>query len=415
MGSAPQFACSAVIAAAILALATAALAQEQELKSIEQQITASTGRQQEIAADMEAIEKESDAISQKLAIIAQRAQSREAMILSSEKKIAALNAQAAAIRSELLAKQDVLAELLAGLQRLEQDPPPALVVEPRNVVDALRGAMLLGTIVPEMRAEAADLASKLAELDNIRAATEAEQDDIRDNAGKLALATRELESLYARKKALLAETGQQLGAEKGRAQALADKAKSLKQLMDSLEQERQKVAAQQAAADVAAQAEQRRQEAKRLKPRMDFVDTRGHLEYPAQGQILRGFGDGDGFGGRVKGLFIATRAEAQVTSPADGHVEFAGSFRSYGQLLILNAGGGYHVLLAGLGNIKAETGQFIRAGEPVGNMGANAAPGTLSGDQLQDGRPVLYIEFRKNGDAVDSAAWWAGGAREARG
>jgi len=117
----------------------------------------------------------------------------------------------------------------------------------------------------------------------------------------------------------------------------------------------------------------------------------------------------------VKGLFIATRAAAQVISPADGHVEYAGSFRSYGQLLILNAGGGYHVLLAGLGDIKAETGQFVRAGEPVGTMGANAAPGTLSGDQLQDGRPVLYIEFRKNGDAVDSAAWWAGGAREARG
>jgi murein hydrolase activator len=117
----------------------------------------------------------------------------------------------------------------------------------------------------------------------------------------------------------------------------------------------------------------------------------------------------------LKGLAISTRAEAQVTAPADGQVEFAGPFRSYGQLLILNAGGGYHVLLAGMGGISAEMGQIVRAGEPVGTMGLGPTPVMVLGDKMQDGNPILYIEFRKNGEAVDSAPWWIGAVKEARG
>jgi septal ring factor EnvC (AmiA/AmiB activator) len=142
---------------------------------------------------------------------------------------------------------------------------------------------------------------------------------------------------------------------------------------------------------------------------------RGHVDYPAQGELVRRFGEDDGFGSPVKGLYVATRAGAQITAPADARVEFAGPFRSYGQLLILNAGNGYRVLLAGMEEISAGTGGFVRSGEPVGTMGNGPAPGTLTGDRLQDLRPVLYIEFRKNGEAIDSAPWWIGGAREARG
>jgi len=68
-----------------------------------------------------------------------------------------------------------------------------------------------------------------------------------------------------------------------------------------------------------------------------------------------------------------------------------------------------------MSEVKTGTGEFVRAGEPVGLMGDAAAPATLVGDRLQDGHPVLYIEFRKNGEAVDSSQWWIGGLAEARG
>ena len=108
------------------------------------------------------------------------------------------------------------------------------------------------------------------------------------------------------------------------------------------------------------------------------------------------------------------RTAAQVTAPVDGKVEFAGPFRSYGQLLILNPGEGYLVLLAGMSQISAEIGQTVRAGEPLGTMGDGPSSVTLLGDQVQEARPVLYIEFRNNGEAVDSAPWWIGGMKEAR-
>ena len=130
---------------------------------------------------------------------------------------------------------------------------------------------------------------------------------------------------------------------------------------------------------------------------------------------MRGFGEPDGLGRETQGVMIATRAGAQVTAPADGKVEFAGPFRSYGEVVILNPGGGYRVLLAGMDKVTADVGEFLRAGEPVGEMGSGPASVTLFGEVVQDGRPVLYIEFRNSTEAVDSGPWWIGGLKEARG
>jgi septal ring factor EnvC (AmiA/AmiB activator) len=126
---------------------------------------------------------------------------------------------------------------------------------------------------------------------------------------------------------------------------------------------------------------------------------------PASGLLIKGFGAPDGFGGTEKGLFIGTRSQAVVASPADGWVAFRGPYRSYGQLLIINAGGGYYIVLAGMDRINVEIGQFVLAGEPIAVMGdgsvktaATIAVGTL--------QPVLYVEFRKDGAAIDPGPWW---------
>jgi septal ring factor EnvC (AmiA/AmiB activator) len=134
---------------------------------------------------------------------------------------------------------------------------------------------------------------------------------------------------------------------------------------------------------------------------------------PAQGERVRQFGDKDGFGGTSEGLFIATRKQAQITTPADGSVEFAGEFRSYGKLVIINVGDGYHLLLAGLDTISVLPGQQLAAGEPVGSMGEHPARATLIGDRIDDPRPILYVEVRKGSNAVNSAKWWQDSAAKA--
>ena len=120
---------------------------------------------------------------------------------------------------------------------------------------------------------------------------------------------------------------------------------------------------------------------------------------------MRGFGAPDGAGGTIRGISLETRPNALVSAPSDAWVVYAGPFRSFGQLLILNAGGGYYILLAGMQKIDVALNQFVLAGEPVATMGETSeAAATTVG--VGTGQPVLYIEFRKDGVSIDPTPWW---------
>ena len=150
----------------------------------------------------------------------------------------------------------------------------------------------------------------------------------------------------------------------------------------------------------------------RITPAVPFQRAMGKLPMPARGRQALGFGDKTQYGGKSKGIVLETRFGARVTSPCDGWVVYAGEFRSYGQLLIINAGGGYHVLIAGLSQMDVGPGQFVLASEPIGTMSGAPRTAQLStgetgaADQPKPGKPVLYIEFRKDGEPIDSNPWW---------
>jgi septal ring factor EnvC (AmiA/AmiB activator) len=142
-------------------------------------------------------------------------------------------------------------------------------------------------------------------------------------------------------------------------------------------------------------------------PAIAFAAARGRLPLPVNGSRIREFGVPDRLGGTEKGLSIGTRAAAQVTAPCDSWVVYAGPFRNYGQVLILNAGGGYHVVLAGMDRISVNVGQFVLTGEPVAVMaGAPSSQATAALASSPD-KPVLYVEFRKDGTPIDPSPWWA--------
>lgn len=395
------------------AIAQTPLPQENELGTVQQEITSSAASLEKIKSDIANAIKEQGLISDRLISIAKTIQSQETAITAAEERILKLRKEEIILRADLAEKQEVLSELLAGLQRLEQNPPPALVVEPNDVLAALRGAMMFGTLVPELRIEADILAKKLSRLNRIREAVEKEKSVLSASVTNLKTAQIDLDQLIAQKKQLVFDSSGKLDSEKRRAAELAERAKTLKQLIADLAAARLRQEAIKTKEALALEAEKKRQEEFLLRPSVAFSSTQGHLDYPVQGQILRRFGQNDGLGSELRGLAVATRAQAQVISPADGKVEFAGPFRSYGQLLILDAGEGYLVLMAGMKEISADIGQSVRAGEPVGVMGKGPSSVTLLGDQIQEARPVLYVEFRKNGEAIDSAPWWIGGTKEA--
>jgi septal ring factor EnvC (AmiA/AmiB activator) len=441
------------------------------LRTIEQQISQAKSRAAALDRERAALQAEMADVSGRLVALAGNIQSREARIMESEKKLKALELKEATLRARLSERRGALAELLAGLQRLERNPPPPLAVEPRDATKAVRGALLFGAIVPDLKGQAASLSRELAELDAVRERIITGHAELNTHISNLAPARKELEKLLARKKDLLARTARELETEQARATALGKKAEDIRELLASLAEERrqaairaaeekarqlaeakaaeeaQRLAAEEAekAAEAArlakTQAEQeelkQREEARRLaalkarqkaeaiaeenrraeaaaKARAErksapvkFASSVGKLAYPAQGELVRKFNDKDGFGGRSEGLHIATRKQAQITASVDGTVEFAGEFRSYGKLVIINTGDGYHLLLAGLENITVAAGQKLLAGEPVGTMGAHTARGTLIGDRIDDPRPILYVEVRKGSEAIDSSRWWA--------
>jgi septal ring factor EnvC (AmiA/AmiB activator) len=139
---------------------------------------------------------------------------------------------------------------------------------------------------------------------------------------------------------------------------------------------------------------------------MPFSQLKGELPLPVAGRFTRRFGRDDGNGGVMLGDTLATQSGAIVTAPSDGSVLYAGPFRSYGQLLILDAGDGYHVVLAGLSRISVTLGQSVLAGEPVATMGEARVAGAAAFEAGNAG-PELYVEFRKDGKPVDPSPWWS--------
>ena len=451
---------AAIAPALLLALAGPVLSEDginqhtDELRTIERQIESARARTASLNREREALEAEMADVSQRLVDLAGNIQSREARIMDSEKKLEKLAAEEMELRDKLKARRAALAELLAGLQRLERNPPPPLAVDPKDAASAVRGSLLFGAIVPNLNGQAARLARELAELDAVRQRILATRTELDTHVASLGPARAELEALLARKQELLARTAGEIEAERQRSEDLARKADDIRQLLATLAEQRRlaeeerlreeaRVAAEaeqaraQAAAEAArlsteqreaalrkAEAERQAHEAEErrklaaLQPPSDrepvrFARSAGKLALPAQGEQVRRFGDKDGFGGTSEGLFIATRKQAQITTPSDGNVEFAGEFRSYGKLVIINVGDGYHLLLAGLDTISVAAGQRLAAGEPVGSMGEHPARATLIGDRIDDPRPILYVELRKGSNAVNSAKWWQDSAARA--
>ena len=346
---------------------------------------------------------------------AAKVRSFEGKAAETEERLAALDGREAGIRASLEARRDVIAKVLASLQRMGRRPPPALLVGADDVLRSVRTAMLLGTLVPEMREAARVLVNDLEALSRVKSQIAGERDTLRQDMAALDTERIRLEALAEARQKQMAESEQSLGSERARSLELARQADNLELLISRMETE---IAAAQRAAEAArtttmarttAPGDRRQQmatlqSAGRISPLMPFEQTRGRLPMPVLGVRLREFGGADGLGGTERGQSIATRAGASVTAPSDGWVVYSGPFRTYGQLLILNAGDGYHVVLAGMDRITVDLGQFVLAGEPVGVMGD--APPPAAAVATGSSQPVLYVEFRKDGSSIDPAPWW---------
>ncbi|TPK64912.1 MULTISPECIES: murein hydrolase activator EnvC [unclassified Mesorhizobium] len=400
-----------------------------EYEQISKEISLSSERLAKLAADIAAVKKDHASITAALIQSAMTEQKLGQDIEDIGAKLEGLKTQQQKIRASLMARRDVLAEVLGALQRMGLNPPPAILVKPEDALSSVRSAILLGAVVPELRQQTDRLLADLKEQTRVTASIEAERARLTAAVGEQTAEKKRLGMLLEAKQKLEADTQAQLSAERQHSEALAAKASSLKELIASLEAqaERNRKAADAAKAAEAGQAGGDKAggdkagrdkaggdmtaslpvpEANRLAAAAPFSALQGQIALPVIGRIKRRFGAEDGNGAVMLGDMVATQSGAIVTAPADGNVLYAGPFRSYGQLLILNAGDGYHVVLAGMSRISVATGQSVLAGEPVGAMG-EARVASTSASKNGNATPELYVEFRKDGKPVDPTPWWA--------
>ncbi|MBX5037671.1 murein hydrolase activator EnvC family protein [Rhizobium lentis] len=392
-----------------------------ELETLSKTISLSSDKVSELQQSIASLEKSTQSIRQALIDSAARRKELERRILESEKKLADLGVKEDGIRRSLHERRGLLAEVLAALQRMGRNPPPALLVTPDDALASVRSAILLGAVVPGIRKETDKLAADLASLAALQTASAAEKARLTATMSDGIEEERRMDLLLVENDKLSRSNAAELEAEKKRSEELAGKATSLEGLVASMESE---IASVREAAAAARQAEENRKlltdeqraqakaladsgvpDKNRIAPAYPFGELRAKLELPVAGDILRQFGDADGTGHEAMGVTVATNPETVVTAPADGLVVFAGAFRSYGQMIILDAGDGYHLVLSGMDTINTRQGKFVFSGEPLAVMGAKRVA-SATALALETDRPTFYIEFRKDGKPVDSRPWW---------
>ncbi len=421
--------------AAPLAADAAEKTPQDELRTVEQNLSAERQREKILSRKRTRIESDLAALRKGLVAAGARIQKNEAQVTKLEKRLTSLNKLVAEKSDALEARHKDISAALGTMVRISRSPRAVLVSAPGNITDAARSVTVMRHVTDTLQGQSKDLQRDLIQLASLRGDVIRERKSLEDAQAMLAKERGALDILLNRKASLRQRTVSEQGKLNKRLARLSKAATSLRSLLDKLNaeavrEEKRKQTALRAARPETPAGPPARATAKRPErgqkpaapetdvaalqpaPRAEtlprngalFSDARGRLPLPARGKIVTLFGAPNDNGGRNKGITLATRSQATVVAPYDGKVVYAGQFRGYGELLIIAHGEGYHTLLAGMARIYGVVGQRLLAGEPVGLMADSP-----------NGVPRLYVELRRDGVAINPVPWLAASERKVSG
>jgi len=453
--------CAAMVLVTVAAVPGNAQAPRDEaratLEAQRSKLQSTRSKEHDLEVSLKDLRKEREKLNVRLVETAALIQKSESRLTSIETRLDELRTQEQLVRGSLAQRRGQIAKLLAVLQRMGRNPPPVMMTHRDDALAMVRSAILLASAFPGLSKQALELTERLKEL--IRVMT-----DIRDEGERLKAETQSLMDARTRLSGLMTTKKKSLTARESELRTLREAAADISRDVNSLtaliasidkrtetEQirkhnkkvnrvlddaasrgrlgtapnQRPRVPIEQDPGLVGEAEPERapwdpekevevavlapsatgfgRTSAARIEPAIPFHLAKAKLPKPTSGKLVLDYDERTQYGGNSKGTVFETRHAAQITSPCDGWIVYAGPFRSYGQLLIINAGGGYHVLLAGMTRIDVQPGQFVLAAEPVGTM--SDAPPTVKMSSSETS-PVLYVEFRKDGRPIDPTPWW---------
>lgn len=426
---------------------------QNRLQEVEQAIQEGREKARENREKATALATELRDLRRTLVDAAKATQRREAEITRIEERLKEIASSEAVKMSELGDRREQVVQVLMALERMARHPPEALLAQPLGADAMVRSAILLRTAVPQIEHRSEDLRRELRDLVRLRADAAAKRKQLSSATAGLKEESARLNRLIERKAEIKNRTDSEVQEANQRIEKLAREAKDLRDLMVRLEAERQarleaerkareeaerkareeaekkvrEEAEKKAKEEAANKAEAARRAAEEAEKRrvaeeaekrrvaaaappageppigvgngseiVPITQARGRLPFPVTGRVVGQYGQATDTGLTRKGITIETRNGAWVIAPYDGVVVFAGPFRGYGQILILEHGEGYHTLLAGLAQIDTVIGQWLAAGEPVGQV-----------ESKDQGNPVLYVELRRNGQPINPLPWLA--------
>ncbi len=377
---------------------------EAELRRAEQARTRELAAEREANARAAAASSAADRLSREQEAILERLRVAEAATAAAADRVEALARRQRAAEARLAARAADITPMLPVLERLALFPAETMLAVPVPPEQAVRGVLVLGGIVRTLEREAKALRAEQAEVARLRAALDDEMPQL-----TVALAAQEkaaaeldaqLRSMHAERRAAEDEAAKAAQ----RAASEAARAEGLKAAIAQLETERRQAEVQARREAAAAARRRRASEAAAARSRQaalaapagpGIADAASSLDAPVAGTLVRSFGDVTD-SGPANGISYHAAPGARVFSPCGGRIVFAGPFRSFGKLVIVDCGKGFHFVLAGFERIDLDVGRKVTPGMPIGVM-------PRWDPRAAAGRPILYVELRHSGRAVDPA------------
>lgn len=371
---------------------TIAARERMQLVDAKEQSAAAMARSALLEKQAAAATSEADRLKKRSAALAARIQSAEADISAGEARVALVTRRLSARRARLAEQQQPLLELTASLQQLSRQPPVSVLAQPGSLRDMVHARAVIDAAMPVIAERTAGVRRELTLLDTARRQQAIALDALAASKAQLANRRAALTRLENEGRLRSRELMSSARLEADRALGLGEKARDIVELMDALE------------ADGLVRAELAALAGPLPRPRNPAAGAAGPIAPPAAretgltasvyrlpvvGRIVTGLGEVNESGVRSRGITIAAQPGGQVVAPAPGRVSFAGDYRGYGKIAIIDHGGGWISLLAGMIALSTGVGDTVDAGTPVGRAGSDDSRITV--ELRRAGRPVDIV------------------------
>lgn len=358
------------------------------LNRAQKQATAAELRGMRLEREARAATQAAEKTAREAAALAARIQQAEAGMAAAEARIALIDGQRAILQRRLAERREPLVRLAASLQKLARRPLMLSALRPGSLRETVYLRALIEATIPQVRERTAVVRAEIDRAERLEAEARQALAVFDRNEGELAERRDRLAALETQQRLASRRVGGAAARENERALALAEQARDLDMLVDRLD------AAGSLRAELAAlegpiprPRDPRAARVTATAPRAPRTGAPVDYTLPVAGRLASGFGAMTPGGTLSQGIAIAPRPSAQVTAPAAGRVAYAGPFRGYGRIVIVEHANGWTSLVTGLARLDVAVGDTLVGGAPMGVAGSN--------------QPLVSLELRRSGQPVN--------------